>query len=141
VTDRILIPRTALPALLWFLLIMVLLSLPGKSFPVVQFWKPDKLAHIGLFGMQALLLWIALAFRYGTTSGASRVLTITIVACVLFAGLSELYQDIFTSRLADPYDVVANCIGILLAVIFIMIIRPQRLIRLSRKLLRIPSEM
>jgi VanZ family protein len=130
--------RTALPAALWFVLIMVLLSLPGQSFPNVQFWKPDKLAHLGLFGMQTLLLWFAFVLPAPERRSNTHALAIAAVLTVIFGALSEVYQDVFTSRLADLYDVLANAIGVLLAGIFVYAVKPPRLLRLARRLLRLP---
>lgn len=136
--------RAFLPAALWFLLIMVLLSLPGSSFPEVRFWKPDKIAHIGLFGMQTLLLWIAIATAHRdtgehTAAAARRRLAPLLIAALwtlLFGALSEYYQDVFTSRLADPYDIIANAIGIAAAVIVVIAAGRERVLRFARRALR-----
>jgi hypothetical protein len=142
--------RAFLPAALWFFLIMVLLSLPGSSFPEVRFWKPDKIAHIGLFGMQALLLWIALAAKRGdaasgpgptarVNAGSRPSLSPLFTAALwtlLFGALSEYYQDIFTSRLADPYDIVANAIGVAAAVIVVIVLGTERVLSLAHRVLR-----
>ncbi|MCB2203883.1 hypothetical protein KQI65_03980 [bacterium] len=151
--------RTVLPATLWFLLIMVLLSLPGSSFPEVNFWKPDKIAHFGLFGMQTVLLWIAFAYRRAAGSSSESggqhnagsktengvqpnpgwgLLLRAAIITLIFGALSEYYQDVFTSRLADTYDILANAIGIALACLFIAITGRMRILHLSARLLRLP---
>lgn len=157
--------RAFLPAALWFLLIMVLLSLPGSSFPEVRFWKPDKIAHIGLFGMQALLLWIGLAAKRGhaasgtehatagavhPTAGAEHAahadtsshrrlapLLTAALWTLLFGALSEYYQDIFTSRLADAYDILANAIGVAAAVIAVIAAGRERVLHAAQRVLRL----
>ncbi len=120
---------------------MVLLSLPGTSFPEVRFWKPDKFAHIGLFGMQAILLWIALAASdpaaRNTRSRMLRQLLLAAIYTILFGALSEYYQDLFTSRLADVYDIIANAIGVALATLAILAFGTERLLLLARRLLRL----
>ncbi|MDX9759369.1 MAG: VanZ family protein [Bacteroidota bacterium] len=119
---------TSLPAFLWFLLIMVLLSLPGESFPVVAVWKPDKLAHIALFGMQALLLWVALVLPSAITPLRLTPLLVSGLATILFGIASEVYQALCTTRMADPYDVLANTIGVLLALLAVRLLGPHRLL-------------
>ena len=130
--------RATLPAVLWFLLIMVLLSLPGRSFPVIDIWKPDKLAHVGLFGMQALLLWIALAYGKGPDRDLRLALVRAVGFTALFAVLSELYQHLFTSRTADIFDVLANWVGIILVFILIVRLGIRRILGWSSTILRLP---
>ena len=116
---------------------MILLSLPGKSFPVVQIWKPDKLAHLLLFGMQHILLWLALELPTPRLSSTARMIFASLLATILFGVLSEVYQDVATSRMLDPYDMLANAAGVLLSVGFIAIVGPQRILALSRRIFRI----
>ena len=49
-----------IPAICWFVIIMVLICLPGKDIPAPKFLLDinfDKIVHIGMFGMQAVLLF------------------------------------------------------------------------------------
>jgi VanZ family protein len=128
-----------LPAAFWFMVIMVLLSLPGESFPTVEIWKPDKIAHVLLFGMQAVLLWIGLEIPRRIRFLRLPPLPIAAVATVLFGAASEGYQHVFTSRLADPYDVIANVAGVLLALLIVRALHPPRLLGWARSLLRLPA--
>jgi VanZ family protein len=127
----------ALPAALWFLLIMVLLSLPGESFPTVEFWKPDKIAHILLFGGQAVLLWVALVLPYPGRTHRLRPYLHAGVATASFGILSEWYQAVFTTRAADAYDMVANIIGVILFLLLLRLVGPARLLSPLRRILRI----
>ncbi len=131
--------RATVPAVLWFILIMVLLSLPGKSFPTIQIWRPDKLAHIGLFGMQALLLWVALAFEKQSDRDLRKALVLAVALTGLFGFLSELYQHIFTTRMADIYDVLANWVGIILVFILIVWTGFRRTLSWAATILRLPE--
>ena len=126
----------ALPAFVWFLLIMVLLSLPGESFPVVAIWKPDKLAHITLFGMQAFLLWLALVLPSSVAPLRLPPLVVSGLATMLFGVASEGYQALFTTRMADPFDMIANAIGVLLFLTGVRVIGPERLLPPLRTALR-----
>lgn len=131
--------RATLPAVFWFLLIMVLLSLPGRSFPVIDIWKPDKLAHVGLFGMQTLLLWIALAFGKRLDRDLRLALVRAAGYTVLFSILSEMYQHLFTTRMADIYDVLANWVGIILTFLLVVWIGLRRILGITSATLRLPQ--
>ncbi len=128
-----------LPAMLWFLCIMVLLSLPGQSFPVVEIWKPDKIAHLLLFGMQFVLLWIALEIPVRREVLGCRPFLFSIIATLLFGILSEGYQAAFTTRMADVYDMIANAVGVGLALLLVYFFQPARILDFARIILRIRS--
>jgi hypothetical protein len=125
----------ALPAALWFAFIMVLLSLPGKSFPVVDIWQPDKIAHILLFGGQAVLLWYALVLPSPLSPLRLPPLLFSGIATVLFGIASEGYQHAFTTRMADPYDMIANASGVALFLLLARLIGAHRLLAPARRLL------
>lgn len=118
---------------------MVLLSLPGKSFPVVEIWKPDKIAHLLLFGTQFVLLWIALEIPTRRSFAGITPMQFAAIATIIFGVLSEGYQGAFTTRTADPFDMIANGIGVLCTVGIVLAIRPARVLTFMRKILRIPA--
>jgi VanZ family protein len=117
-----------LPATLWFLLIMVLLSLPGSAFPSFVIWAPDKIAHILMFGMQFLLLWLAMELPRRIEIFRLPPLVFSASATILFGILSEIYQEVCTTRVADVYDMIANTIGVLLAMLLIRLLKPTRIL-------------
>ena len=93
-------------AVLWTLLIWILLSIPGSSIPSSQIWAYDKVGHAGLFFILSIL-WLN-AVRTKST----RIITGIVVAGVLLGPFSEWYQSVLPiSRIADPYDAVANFVG------------------------------
>jgi VanZ family protein len=119
---------------------MILLSLPGQSFPAVEvLWKPDKIAHLLLFGMQAVLLWTALKLPENKPMMRVSPMVFAGVATVIFGVLSEGYQAVFTTRTADVYDMIANAIGALTGLGIVLAVRPSRVLNLARKILRIPD--
>jgi VanZ family protein len=119
---------------------MTLLSLPGESFPIVEIWKPDKIAHLLLFGMQAVLLWTALEIPLRSSILRIPPIGAAAIVTVLFGVLSEGYQAAFTTRMADPYDMIANGIGVIVALGIVLAVRPARVLFLVRKMLGIPAE-
>jgi VanZ family protein len=129
--------RTILPAAFWFVCIMVLLSLPGSSFPTVRIWQPDKIAHLLLFGGQHALLWIALELPVPRFSSSAKALLASLAATVAFGVLSEVYQDVATSRMLDTYDMIANTIGALLSTTIIAALGSARILNFSRRVFRL----
>jgi len=130
--------RTLIPAAGWFLLIMILLSLPGESFERVRIDLSDKLAHILLFAGQLLLFWIALELPRPRFRSHRHSLAVAAAFTLLFGLLSEPYQAVFTSRMADPYDAIANGIGVLFAGLLIRFF-PQAILRFAQKFYRLES--
>lgn len=131
------IPRrsASLPALVWALLILVLLSLPGSSFPSVRIWQPDKIAHLLLFGMQTLLLWYALVLPSEQNIWKWKAALTAWAVTSAFGALSEVYQDLATSRMMDPWDMLANVAGATIALLVMRGIGAARLLYPARLLL------
>ena len=130
--------RTVLPAAAWFILIMILLSLPGESFERVQIDVSDKLAHVVLFAGQLLLFWVALELPRPRFRSHRHSLAVAAGFTLLFGLLSEPYQAFFTSRMADPYDAIANGIGVLSAGLLIRFF-PQEILRFAQTFYRLDS--
>ncbi|MFN3598095.1 MAG: VanZ family protein [Rubricoccaceae bacterium] len=96
-------PRPLVLATLWTILATVLLLLPGEYIPDASVLGADKLVHAGIFALFAVL-WLA-AFP----AAPARVLLVGL----LFATGTELLQAAMGSgRMADPYDIVANVVGL-----------------------------
>jgi len=131
--------RSIFPATVWFVFILVLLSLPGTSFPDIRLWKPDKIAHLLLFGVQAFLVWIALELPYRIPRSSTASIIWAASITMVYGISSEIYQEVATTRMADIYDVLANAIGILVFIVAVHIIPPARLLRLARFFLRFPE--
>jgi hypothetical protein len=90
----------------WALLILALCSIPGPSIPDVTVFSLDKVGHFGMFFVGALL-WLRT-----WPERPERV----VIAGLAFSVGTELYQGLvpFLGRSADPFDVVADALGLLL---------------------------
>ena len=98
------------PAVLWTMLVIVLLSLPGSLLPDSSLMEFDKLAHFGLFAL-GVMLWL----RAARPSPAARMLVV--VLSLAFAPASEWYQSMLGGgRTADPMDALADGLGVLAGV-------------------------
>lgn len=103
-----------LPALLWTALILLLIGLPGYSFPKNELISTDKFIHFGIFFVFTML-W-AQAFRKQNAIPALRFDAgfYCILLGILFSGITEILQGfIFIQRSADLNDYLANTAGVL----------------------------
>ncbi len=104
-------------AIFWTLGMLVAFSLPASSIPEIQ--SPlgiDKLVHAGLFfGMG--LLWMRALCPPSTAALPQQVRRYSLRLFgggLAFAVASEVYQQLLpVRRLADPYDAIADGIGLL----------------------------
>ena len=100
----------------WTVLILALCSVPGSELPEVRIVAADKLAHLLLFVVFALL-WSWRKPFVGTAA--------VLLGGVALAAISELYQGwIGLGRIPDPFDALANAAGLLLGLVLFR--RPKR---------------
>lgn len=109
-------------ALSWTFLILVLLSVPGKSVPRVAIWEFDKLIHGALFFVLTML-WL----RALVAENVSRALTV--LGCIVtFSFASEWYQQWLPfDRTADLFDAIADTIGALTGIAVWAIVMVRRI--------------
>lgn len=93
----------------WVVMILTLSFLPGQSFPEVDFWNPDKLVHLFLYGVLAFLLGNVF-FEKGKFVNRKRFIYLILI-CIGFGWGVEILQPIFTDRYYELYDVLANSVG------------------------------
>jgi VanZ family protein len=99
-------------ALAWFIIVTVLLSLPGSTLPkedwLDKIWF-DKWVHIFLFGM---LVWL-FCFSFRDLSGKKIRLFLSVaIACFLYGIAMEFVQKYFIpDRSFDIGDILADGVG------------------------------
>jgi len=110
-----------IPLGLYWLLIFILTSIPGRSMPKI-FGFSDKIKHFGAYLVLAFLLNFALIIqkKYSLINKYSIIFTFLIV---LFYGLfDEVHQIFIPGRFFDWWDLVANGVGSLLGIILVKVI-------------------
>lgn len=97
--------RTRAVAVGWSLVILALCSVPGHSLPPLEILTFDKVGHFGMFFLGALI-WMRAWPR-----STARVLA----GGLAFGALTEIYQGVvpFLGRSPDPYDFVADALGLI----------------------------
>ena len=103
------------PALLWAIFVLILCGLPGKDFPDLSFleWlRPDKIAHLFLFGIQCLLLLIGFSRQNHFPTLIKNATLYSLTLTIAYGALVEILQDyVFIQRSGDIRDASANAIG------------------------------
>ncbi len=114
-TVRILL-RTWLPVLLYVAAIMVMAVQPVPK--LLRLKHLDKIVHIALYGFLACL-----AFRSFLQSGARRPGLLAVLLAVAVGAAEEGLQGLAGRRNADRYDIVADALGAVTAVIAVTVHR------------------
>ncbi len=110
------------PAIIFFIISIILLTLPGTAFPkenwLDKVWF-DKWVHIGIFAIMVTLWCWAILKIY---SVATRLRTIFIgigLLCLLYGIGMEFVQKYFiNNRSFDNGDIIADAVGCTLGVLF-----------------------
>lgn len=104
------------PAMAWAILILVLTGVPGSYFPeVVSFWdwlSPDKVVHIGIFGVQAYLIFYGLKPQYLSRNQRYIVVGSVTLLTIVYGLVTELLQTfVFIGRHGNAFDFYADALG------------------------------
>jgi len=109
-----------LPGIAWFLIVLVLVCLPGKDLPEVSWLEKivnfDKLVHAGLFG--GIVFWFCMPFKTSLMNRQDKLnlyIKITIATCT-WGITTELIQKYFIpGRNFDLVDWAADSLGAIIA--------------------------
>jgi VanZ family protein len=107
-------PKTGLwrawrPALVWAIVIFGLSSIPGSVIPEGPVPETDKLVHIVLYGVLALLVGRALGST--TSLGRGGLVALAALLATAYGVTDELHQLLTPRRSCDVHDVFADAIG------------------------------
>ena len=114
-------PRAKLfiPAAVWFIVIFILLVMPGDDIPSSHFFDViyfDKWVHAGIFGLEVILV----CWPFFKTKYASLALFIKITVAVIAYGVAmEYVQKLTPDRDFDVWDMVADAFGAVMACILV----------------------
>ena len=111
-----------IPAILWFLLVLFLICLPGQEFPEMDDWSAwlekihfDKWVHAGMFGIMMILF--ALPFKSADLQKEktkSIYLVIAVLTCI-WGLVTECIQLYVPFRSFDLLDWAADSFGTIIA--------------------------
>jgi len=104
-----------IPPALFYLLLIGLSSLPASEIPGPEIPHADKAAHLAVYTVLGILL--------GRTGAAW---PFTLSAGLLAGALDECYQSFTPGRSPDPWDFVADAIGIGIGLALVHVYRAYR---------------
>ena len=115
------------PAYLWGVIVLFLIGLPGNDFPSLPgYWDalyPDKIVHMGLFGMLILLLSVGSYYKAGKVALSKKLIFTYLVVVIALGGITELLQKwVFVGRSCDIKDFYADVVGVIFALLFYFVI-------------------
>ncbi len=103
-------------SLMW-LSVVTFLSLMNPTYSEASlFPNSDKAVHFLMYGIMAIFLLSRLQLEDGISQ--QLVLIITVISVIIFGGLLEIAQELFTAtRQASVWDFLANGLGALAAAV------------------------
>lgn len=95
--------------ILWALFILALSIGPSPNLPETNFFEPDKLAHLFVYGV---LVYLALRALKGVKKVTVQTIILTVILSALYGLFLEIIQKLFFPyRFFEWGDVLANSIG------------------------------
>ncbi|PKQ63573.1 hypothetical protein BZG02_09395 [Labilibaculum filiforme] len=121
--------------ILWAIVIFILCSIPGDDLPktnIVKIPHFDKIVHFAMFFIMGIFLFAELSIQ--TKWKRLHITAIIISLIALYGGIIEyLQQNFFTNRSGDYWDLTADILGGILAVILYPWLKKQKDLLLNRK--------
>ncbi|HQW84393.1 MAG TPA: VanZ family protein [Ferruginibacter sp.] len=113
-----------IPGIIWFLLTLTAISIPGYDLPEVDNWlieiNYDKLIHVGLFAVLAFLFMYPVIKSNLVVKLKWRYIFIIAIACIVWGFCTELIQKfLIPGRSYSLSDWLADGLGAVVAVIFV----------------------
>lgn len=125
--------RSLWPPIAWAVIILILSGIPGNYIPRVitfrEWLGPDKIVHLGMFGVFAFLLLRGINQQYQKPVRRLSIVLIVLVIGTIFGFILEVLQRyVFVGRSGNPYDMAADIIGLIggIAVFYIFFERNRR---------------
>lgn len=110
-----------IPLIIFSVTIIVLSHQQQIEIPDIGFEWIDKIIHFIAFLIYGLSLNIFILSTYSIAS--KKQLTLIIVIGALFAASDEIHQYYVPGRIADVYDWIADCLGIISSLFFFNLLK------------------
>jgi hypothetical protein len=111
-----------IPAITWFIISIILLTLPGSSFPKENWFDKiwlDKWVHIGMFAIMVTLWCWAMLKIYSLSTRLRTIFIWIALLCLIYGVGMEFVQKFFIkNRSFDVGDIIADAVGCTLGVLF-----------------------
>lgn len=107
----------------WTFFVFAASLIPGNSLPKtdwMSFFQFDKVVHLILYFSMCTLMYLSLVRELRPTWRATSSLLISAIFAIVFGFFMEILQsNLNTGRYFDIFDVLANTIGVAIAVLVI----------------------
>lgn len=114
----------ALPIAIIYLIALTVASLVNiGGVPELGSQMDDKIYHVIAYALLMLVL-----YNYMSTTKFKHPVLVSSALAVVYGIILEVFQQLLTaSRVSDPYDVMANAIGVVAGVVTIFLARKLKL--------------
>lgn len=115
-------------ALLWTGIVSYLCLVSSNEIPVINIPNLDKCIHT-FFHLVFTFVWFLFFSKHLQYDSVSKPLMFSVVLSFAFGIAIEILQNLITiTRNADPFDIVANLVGTILAVFVITICHKSKIL-------------
>ena len=120
------------PFLLWMVIIFVQSSFPAIELPEVEVISADKIAHMGVYGLLAVLCYISLIHLTENNTFSLSPFSWSFVIASLYGATDEIHQYYVPNRSSEIQDWLADVTGIVIMVLLIKFYLQYRISFLKR---------
>ena len=111
------------PAIIWWVIVLILMCTPGKALPKLGSWTDlislDKIIHLSIFGLMAYLFMRPFSYNDLTVQHKKNHFLKIAIALSIWGLTIEFIQHFFISgRSFDVYDFIADAVGCFAAYIY-----------------------
>ncbi|MBZ0204294.1 MAG: VanZ family protein [Ignavibacteria bacterium] len=108
------------------MIIFIQSSFPAIELPKVEFFSADKIVHMGVYGMLAMLCYISLVHADKQNLITSSPLLWTSIICILYGASDEIHQYFVPNRSSELLDWGADILGVIIAILLIKYLLSNR---------------
>ena len=112
-----------IPFYLLCLLIFAESSIPSDAFPKLEFEFADKIIHLAIYFILFLTAYYSFNNQKKYKLLYENVMIASLVFSILYGALDEFHQLFVPGRSCDIYDWLADVAGVILAIIFLLLIK------------------
>ncbi len=114
-----------IPLGLYWLLIFILTSIPGKSIPKI-FGGVDKLKHFGAYFVLSILLGFTIHLQNKFPQVSKKWILFTLLITSIYGLFDEVHQIFIPGRTFDWWDLVADVVGSIIGIFLVKLIISEK---------------
>ncbi len=103
----------------WALIIFIQSSFPAIEIPKVEWISMDKVIHMGVFGLLAMLCYISFINLKNQNTFKSSPLLWSAVLTIIYGASDEIHQYFVPNRSSEVLDWMADILGIIIMLLLI----------------------